>query len=162
MKKVLKLLFIAIMVVNMIACEKKNDPAILFIKGTVVAESRFASLPFMLVQVENEYPIGRLLNFTENMQQCYNIDKSGLYQNIILVQSSKCFADRDDKYRLGDIISFSYREYNHELDKDLFTGIMLTEQHSAVYDSTQDVWDLDCTSVPMIPRYVITDYKFLK
>jgi hypothetical protein len=161
MKKILNLLLIAIVAVNTVACKKNNDTD-LFLEGTVVVEGGFAALLFMLVEVDEKYPIGESMNFTEDMRWCYNFDKAGLYGNLIQVQcSEKSFADRDDKYTVGNTISFLYREYNRDTDRKLFEGLQPFSNSTTLSNSNQDVSELDC-SFPAVPLYVITDYKILK
>jgi hypothetical protein len=159
-KNIFKTIAILLLVAGVVACKKEKAPDVLFVDGIVIAESLFASFPFTLVQVSEKYPIGASMNFTEDMRRCYTFDEVGLYQNLIMVQSSgKSFGDRNDQYTIGDRISFSYREFNRESDKELFEGIHPLD---VLYYSTQDTLVSGCGSFPTIPTYVITDYTILK
>jgi hypothetical protein len=160
-RQLLLALLIAIVAVNTVACKKNNDPD-LFIEGTVVTESGFSSVSFMLVQVNEKYPIGGSMDFTEDMRRCYTFDRVGLYRNLIQVQRPGTinFPDRNDKYTVGNTISFSYRAFNPESDRELFKGISFLG--TASYNSIQKVSEDGCSSFPNVPIYVITDYKILK
>ncbi|MCD8171979.1 MAG: hypothetical protein LUD76_00695 [Alistipes sp.] len=119
--------------------------------GTIIGSysNGFASI---LLQVDDEYPIGQILECDrEGRPESHGVNGTGLtmpeagtYHNIIQVQ-----AHMDKTYYeiSGKRLSFSYREYNEDKDRDLFiigSGVAL------MFDAP-----------PPVPKYIITSYKLL-
>ncbi len=93
----------------------------------------------ILVQVDEEYPIGDTFEFVEGPSDCISLS-TGTYPNVIEVQ-------RLSTLGRGRQISFSFREFQMEKDRDLF----ITPGSGIGYPY--------CAS-PNVPRYTITELNF--
>ncbi|MCC8019511.1 MAG: hypothetical protein LIO85_07040 [Rikenellaceae bacterium] len=119
--------------------------------GTIIGSysNGFGSL---LLHVDEDYPIGKILECDRaGNPDSHGVNGTGLtmpeagtYNNMIQVQAhmDKTFYEIADKN-----LYFTYREYNEEKDRELFT-----------IDSGVAFW---LYANPDVPKYVITSYKIL-
>jgi hypothetical protein len=139
MKTTILKLAAILLLVGMVSCGKDDETRLS--SGTIIGSftNGFCSI---LVQVDDEYPIGNSLDYTVEGLGLL-LPETGVYKNLIQVQA-------DEGYHQGDKISFSYRTFNpnNTDDSKLFIcGSGLIHGNSVP---------------PEVPIFIIVDYIILK
>ena len=148
--RIIKLLILLVFAGNLHSCKKKEE----FPKatGTIIGTYNcdFVSI---LVQVDEEYPIGKTIELTSHARDpLYIPNGAGTYHNVIHVPYYKnvpCMCDwPKNEPIINRRLSFSYRVADDIEDNDLFSiegGIC-----QAIYGP------------PILPRFVIMKCKILE
>ena len=114
------------------------------VTGTIIGNysNGFTTL---LVQIDKKYPIGETVEYIAH--NCTHMSNEGTYKNVIQVQPFLPPLDwTEGEAVIGKRISFSYREFQHEEDCELF--------YCYIHGNAMCV-------PPAVPIYVITNYQIL-
>ena len=144
-KIILNLTVIFLFLIGSFSCQNSDDnDTTKNITGTVIGNysNGFFSL---LVQVDEKYPIGKIIEYVETPGNCTQLPGTGTYRNMIQVQPDLPVSDMPETI-INRKISFSYRLYQSEKDGDLFS---VGSAGNALCDN------------PDVPIYVITDCQIL-
>ena len=142
--RIIKLLILLIFAGNLYSCKKKDE----FPKATGTIIGGYNCVyAVILVQVDEEYPIGETFNHNREGYPIHIYNGNGTYHNVIQVPQNMPFWS-ENKPIANQRISFSYREFdiNNKDDESIFLGAACL----AIYGT------------PNLPKFIITRCKLLE